>query len=138
MSVCARLIKQYKDNPKINFTCYSLPNLNPEEIKYIYQNYFHSNENDLSLIIPLFYDDFARERGIRESILLNNLSVLRQIKKIKQKIIISRNYKKNKEIIQANIIYLRNFLFNIDEFTIRKKIPHVYKNNLNFFMKQFI
>lgn len=133
-SVCARLIKHYEDNPKVNFTCYSLPNLNPEEIKYIYKNYLYSNEEDLSLIIPLFYDDFVRERGIRGSILSNNFSTFETKKKDQKK----NNYfheiiKKNKEIIQANLIYVRNFLFNVDEFSIRKKIPHVYKNNLNFF-----
>jgi len=133
-SICARLIKKFEKSNTHNFKCYSLPNLNPEEINFIFKNYLNEFNHPTKIIIPLFYDDFARESGIRNS-LNDNLSLSTSIKDHNSpnyKYLFNEIIKKNKAIIESNLILLRNFIFNINEFSIRKKIPNIYSNNIQY------
>lgn len=135
LSVCARLIQNFENLNFYNFKCYSLPNINPEEINFIFKNYLNEIDNPTKIIISLFYDDFAREKGVRKSLIDNiSLSSATNDNLVSTKRnLFNEIIKKNKSIIESNLVLIRNYIFNINEFSIRRKIPNIYFNNMKYF-----
>lgn len=110
---------------KVDIVTLSLPNINLQEIDFIYQKYIKEIELDY-LVISLVFDDL-RETSIRNE-LKSPIETQKKknllFEKIKNQILL----KKNNFIF--HVYNLRNYLFNIDSSSKREIIETYYYKNL--------
>lgn len=110
----------------IDIVTLSLPNINLQEINYIFQMYIKEIELDY-LVISLVFDDF-RETNIRNELIEKNVIEELKVPTTTQKIKNQIYLKKNNFIF--HVYNLRNYLFNIDSSSKREIIKPYYNKNL--------